>query len=90
MSEIQKNNTDARVEARNALLAALSKVKGAEIHISTTPDEPEVAGSEYYVLNRDELAALLSGNMEKIEKWVGSLDRRHATWLLKWLIKENT
>ena len=31
----------------------------------------------------------LSGNMEKIESWVGSLDRLHATRLLRWLIKEN-
>ena len=35
-------------------------------------------------------AALLSGNMEKIESWVGSLDRLHATRLLRWLIKENS
>jgi hypothetical protein len=26
--------------------------------------------------------------MEKIESWVSHLDRRHATWLLRWLIKE--
>ena len=43
----------------------------------------------YYTLTKEQVEALVSGNMEKIECWVSNLDRRHATWLLRWLIKEN-
>jgi hypothetical protein len=34
------------------------------------------------------MAALVNGDMETIESWVNHLDRRHASWLLRWLIKE--
>jgi hypothetical protein len=36
------------------------------------------------------MEALVSGNMEQIENWVSNLDRRHANWLLRWLVKEST
>jgi hypothetical protein len=42
----------------------------------------------YYTLTLEEMAALVNGDMEKIEGWVSTLDQRHATWLLRWLIRE--
>jgi phosphotransferase system enzyme I (PtsI) len=35
------------------------------------------------VVFEHELAALASGDIKRIEEWVGKLDKRHATWL--WL-----
>ena len=36
---------------------------------------------EYYDLTQEEKAALISGDIRKIEEWVGKLDSRLATWL---------
>jgi hypothetical protein len=85
------NNTtsDARTEKRNALLAALSKARGEKNSPKESSNEPDGENNGYYTLSKDEVEALITGNMEKIESWVSNLDRRHATWLLRWLIKEN-
>jgi hypothetical protein len=86
---MSKNTSpDARIEKRNAILAALAKAGGE----TNPPDERSVEpddNNSYYTLTKEEVEALVSGNMEKIESWVSNLDRRHATWLLRWLIKES-
>ena len=40
-----------------------------------------MALAEYYTLTSEERAALASGDIKKIEDWVGKLDDRLATWL---------
>jgi hypothetical protein len=82
-------NPDAKSEKRNALLAALAKARGEVNSPIEISDEPDSENNSYYTLTKEEVEALLSGNMEKIENWISNLDRRHATWLLRWLIKEN-
>jgi len=49
---------------------------------------PHEALKEYYTLNAEEKAALASGDIKKIESWVGKLDERLATWLLCRLSQE--
>jgi len=44
-------------------------------------DDPAKALREYYTLTPEEIAALASGDIKKIEGWLGKLDKRHATWL---------
>jgi hypothetical protein len=75
-------------EKREAILAALARVSS---DISPSGGRPEPAGDEndYYTLTSEEVAALLSGNLEKIERWMSNLDQRHATWLLRCIIKQN-
>lgn len=90
MKKKQLKSTDTRIETRNAILAALTKAQGDSNSLDITLDEPDSDGNGYYILTREEITALLSGNMERIESWVGNLDRRHAIWLLRWLIKEST
>jgi hypothetical protein len=90
MSERQNTSCDLKSEKRDALLAALARAQGDNVPPGSIPDEPDGEGNGYYILTKEELTALLSGNMEKIESWVGSLDRLHATRLLRWLIKENS
>ena len=85
----KNTNPDARVEQRNALLAALAKARGEMNPSSESSAQPDKENNAYYTLTKDEVEALVSGNMEKIESWVSNLDRRHATWLLRWLIKES-
>ena len=89
MKEKQLKSTDTRIETRNAILAALAKAQGDSNSSDISSDEPDSDGNGYYILTREEITALLNGNMEKIESWVSNLDRRHATWLLRWLIKES-
>ena len=89
-SSMSKNtNPDTRMEKRNALLAALAKARGEMNPSNENSDDPDNENNSYYTLTKEEVEALVSGNMEKIESWVSNLDRRHATWLLRWLIKEN-
>jgi hypothetical protein len=86
----ENKNTDqaARLDKRNAILAALAKAKG-EMPAADSTDEPDGGRNSYYTMSRDEVNALVQGNIEKIESWVSNLDRHHATWLLRWLIKES-
>jgi hypothetical protein len=88
MRESKNTNQEARLEKRNAILAALAKARG-DMPSSDSTDEPDGEKNSYYTLTKDEVEALVKGNIEKIESWVSSLDRHHATWLLRWLIKES-
>jgi hypothetical protein len=86
MKESNNGKAAARQAKREAILAALAKSTGEAL----PPDDLDGGeNGSYYTLTREEIAALLSGNIEKIESWVSSLDRNHATWLLRWLIKES-
>jgi hypothetical protein len=82
-------NPDARIEKRNALLATLAKAGSEAVTSKRSAAEPDEEKNSYYTLTKEEVEALVTGNMEKIESWVSNLDRCHATWLLRWLIKEN-
>jgi hypothetical protein len=75
------------LEKRQAILGALTKAT-ADNPPSEVPDEPGDDTQGYYTLTLGEMAALVNGDMEKIENWVSHLDRPHATWLLRWIIKE--
>ncbi len=71
MSERQNPSCDLKSEKRDALLAALARAQGDNVPPGSIPDEPDGEGNGYYILTKEELTALLSGNMEKIENWVG-------------------
>jgi len=89
MRESKSVNSEARQEKRKAILAALVKAGGETPSSDDGAATPDEENNSYYTLTRDEVAALVNGNIEKIERWVSNLDRRHATWLLRWLIKES-
>lgn len=78
-----------RLEKRKAILAALVKATEDSASLGGSADERDDEADSYYTLTAEEMEALINGNMEKIESWVSSLDKRHATWLLRWLIKES-
>ncbi len=89
MRDSKNSNQETLQEKRNAILAALAKARGETPLPHDGTDEPDSDNNSYYTLTRDEMEALINGNIEKIESWVSNLDRRHATWLLRWLIKES-
>jgi hypothetical protein len=66
---------------REAILAVLARAADDSQFLAQLADSPREALSGYYMLTSEELAALASGDIKKIEGWVGKLDKRHATWL---------
>jgi hypothetical protein len=66
---------------KEAILAVLARAADETAFLARLADDPAEALSEYYTLTKEELAALASGDIRKIESWCGKLDKRHATWL---------
>jgi hypothetical protein len=76
------------LEKKQAILGALARATGDGPSSEVPQNEPDDEVQGYYTLTLGEMAALVSGDMEKIENWVSHLDHPHATWLLRWIIKE--
>jgi len=72
---------EEKLEGREAILAVLTRAADDSKFLARLADNPSEALSEYYTLTREEVAALVSGDIKKIEGWLGKLDKRHATWL---------
>ncbi len=72
---------EERLKGREAILAILTRAADDSGFLAQLADNPAEALNEYYTLTNEELAALASGDIKKIESWVGKLDQRHATWL---------
>jgi sarcosine oxidase gamma subunit len=85
--ENKKISQEERQEKKQAILAALAKVSD-DSQLLEDNDMSAFEPDDYYILSRDEMDALVNGDMEKLEGWVSNMDRTHATRLLHWLIKE--
>jgi len=72
---------EERLKGREVILAILARAADDSKFLAQLADNPHEALSGYYTLTSEELAALASGDIKKIEEWVGKLDQRHATWL---------
>ena len=72
---------EEKLEGREAILAVLARAADDSEFLARLADNPSEALSEYYTLTQEEVAALVSGDIKKIEGWLGKLDQRHATWL---------
>jgi hypothetical protein len=84
----KKLNYAGSLEKRQAILGALARATTGSASSEVPENEPGNEVQGYYTLSLGEMAALVNGDMEKIENWVSRLDRPHATWLLRWIIKE--
>jgi len=81
MCETRPVTLEEELGERKAILAVLARAADDSQFLARLADNPDEALIEYYTLTREELAALASGDIKKIESWVGKLDKRHATWL---------
>ncbi len=72
---------EEKLKGREAILAVLARAADDSEFLARLADNPAEALTEYYTLTQEELAALASGDIKKIEGWLGKLDKRHATWL---------
>jgi hypothetical protein len=86
--ENQKISQEERLEKKKAILTALAKASKDSVLLEEVFNITDSESQGYYTLSRDEMSALVYGDMEKIESWVSNMDRNHATRLLRWLIKE--
>jgi len=71
-----------------AVLSVLARAADEPEFVSRLADNPHEALKEYYALTQEEKAALASGDIQKIESWVGKLDKRLSTWLWHRLSQE--
>jgi len=69
------------LSGRQSVLAVLERAAEESGFLARLADNPSEALGEYYTLTSEEKAALASGDMKKIEAWVGKLDDRLSTWL---------
>jgi len=75
------DTSEKKLKGREAILAVLARAADDSEFLARLADNPAEALAEYYTLTQEELAALASGDIKKIEGWLGKLDKRHATWL---------
>ena len=73
---------------REELLAVLKRAAHEPEFMARMSEDPHEALEEYYTLTAEERAALASGDIKKIESWVGKLDEELATWLWHRLSQE--
>ena len=72
---------DEALEGRGVILGILERAASESEFLARLSDDPGEALAEYYTLTSEEKAALASGDIRRIESWVGKLDKRLATWL---------
>ena len=72
---------EERAERRGVILEVLSRAAEDSEFLAKLAENPEEALAGYYTLTQEEVAALISGDIKKIESWLGKLDKKHATWL---------
>jgi predicted ATPase len=81
IEQIKPITREEKLKGREAILAVLARAADDSQFLAQLADNPAEALSGYYTLTQEELAALVSGDIKRIESWVGKLDKRHATWL---------
>jgi|GEM_PF-1742818 len=72
---------EERLQRQGKILAILARAADDSQFLAQLADDPAEALREYYTLTPEEIAALASGDIKKLEGWLGKLDQRHATWL---------
>jgi len=67
--------------AISAILKILTRAGEDSQFLARMAESPKDALREYPDLTQEEKEAILAGDIQKIESWVGKLDERKATWL---------
>ena len=81
-------STKEKPKRKEAILAVLARAADDSDFLARLADNPTETLNEYYTLTQEEVSALVSGDLKKIESWLGKLDQRHSTWLLCRLSQE--
>ena len=82
MSEVRlAEKVQAKPKGKVAILQVLARAADDSKFLAQLAENPSETLAEYYTLTSEEKAALISGDIKRIEGWVGKLDKRLATWL---------
>jgi len=76
-----------KVSVVNAVLAVLDRAAQDNAFLARLAENPAEALKDYE-LTAEEKAALMSGDIRKVESWLGKLDERLKTWLMLRLSQE--
>ena len=76
-----------KVCAVKPVLAVLDRAAKDNEFLANLAEDP-IAALKHYDLTAEEKAAIGSGDIRKIESWVGKLDERLKTWLIARLAQE--
>lgn len=76
-NEIKKKSAPA---GKEAILQILGRAADDHKFLARLAENPAKVLQEYN-LNDEEKAALASGDLRRIEAWVGKLDKRLSTWI---------
>jgi len=79
--ELERREAAEARKGRELLLQVLRRAADESDFLARLAEDPHEALKEYYALTQEEKAALASGDIKRIEGWVGKLDKRLATWL---------
>jgi hypothetical protein len=77
-----------RLAGKRTVLSVLAGMSDESDFMTRLADDPDGTLKEYYTLTQEEKAALASGDIEKIENWVGKMDKCLSSWLLFRLSRE--
>lgn len=80
-TEILVVEEEQKRKRKETIMAVLARAADDDEFLAQLAENPTEALAEYYTLGPEEVAALVSGDINKIEGWLGKLDQRHATWL---------
>ena len=64
-----------------AILSVLARAADEPEFMSRLAENPHEVLKEYYTLTQEQRMALATGDIQKIESWLGKLDKRLSTWL---------
>ena len=79
---VTKERVEVQVVPRkDELLAVLKRAASESEFLARLSEDPHEALKEYYSLTIEERAALASGDIRKIEFWLGKLDKELSIWL---------
>ena len=72
-----------RLKRRKSILTVLTGASLNKEFLAQSRDNPS-----YYTLTQEEIGALVSGDIERIETWLGKLDQWHRARLIANLAQE--
>jgi hypothetical protein len=79
---------DDSLTGKWVILSVLARAANEPEFMSRLSENPEAALKEYYTLTQEQKTALASGDIQKIESWLGKLDKRLVSWLWSRLSQE--
>lgn len=78
--EAAKKEERKAPSGKEAILAVLAKAADDHKFLARLAENPSKVLQEYN-LTSEQKAALASGDLRRIESWVGKLDKRLSTWI---------